>query len=108
MVRGRGINVNPLLHFDCARAIIDSVCDIGGLRADISYLTNERYLRTNVSTEMRRNGLPAAYLADRLAIDFEVSIWVRLLRIQYLLDCKRPDCVSAIAALYTRYQFNEE
>ena len=49
---------------------------------------------------MCRSAALLAYLTDSITIDFEVCIWMRLVRVEDLLDCNRPDCVLAIATLH--------
>src|ERR1700722_796135 len=97
-VRGSGITVNPLFYFNRACPIIDFVGDIGDLRADIPYLANKGYLQS-YQYQTSPNLAPWAYLADYIAIHLEVCIWMRLLRINELLDCNRSDCIFAVATL---------
>ena len=67
-VRGRG-RVDPLLDLDLARAVIDLVRDVCGLRADVAHLADE------------------GDAGDVGAVDLVVGFWVGLRGVQGLFDC---------------------
>jgi hypothetical protein len=62
------VGVDPLLDVDDARAVVEPVGDVGGLRADLPYLPDD------------------GDLCDRVAVDGEVGAGVGLLEVEELFD----------------------
>ena len=65
----RRAGIDPLLNFDLTGAIVDFVCDVCGLRADVAHLTYED---------------DAGSVG---AVDLVVGFWVGLGGIEGLFDC---------------------
>lgn len=69
-----------MLDFNDVCAIIDLVCNVGRLGADVAYLPDKCELCGNV------------------AVDLELGIWMRVVRMEDLFYRNRSDCIFAIAS----------
>lgn len=70
--------IDPLFYLDDASSVVHLIGDIRGLRGYTANLAHEGDLRNVV------------------AVDLEVCIWVRLVCIEGLFHCDRPDGVLAV------------
>lgn len=72
-----------MFHFDFARAVVDSVCDVCTLGADVANLSDEAN---------------AAYVG---AVNLVIGFGIGLCCVEGLLDCDGAECgIIAVCALF--------